>query len=600
MPRADPSASRAVLIGVSAYTDPAVERLPTAVPGARRLRSLLTDPALWGLAGKDCVVLSNPDTPNRVLRAVQVAAEAATDTLLIYFAGHGRIGPGGDLLLMLPGAALEGPYAVVPYSDLRQMLLNHRRADNQVLIVDCCHSGAVVTDHMGPLDLAQRTVIERTYVITACGKQQLSRAPRDEKYPAFTGALIDALERGVPGAPDPLPMRDVFVTVRNSLTGRNLPLPQDGSSGLGDEIALVRNRAAGAAPAAPVTSTAPVTSGGPVAPVVSVGPARPKRRRRRRALLGTGWRWSVVAAAVAAVVSADLPPAAHSDAAPGTGSAFGDLRQADPCALTAPAALRRFGDARQDSGYGGFDRCDVLVDPAGGGQQVDVVVDFDAGREEETGRATTEGRVTVVRKAEEGSACVRLLLPAHDDVTVAVLAKTDDRAPASLCAIADAATTTAVQVLNRGKVPARTTAFPRNSLFGSDACALLDGKALAAVPGLVAGGATPQFGNWQCDYASDSGPTRVGVAFDRGDPPDARDGTPTLIGGRHAFVLSEGNGDVMVTLPQRSYLGDQHQPVSESLVLTLAGAGTAHRAETRRLATALAATATSHLPPTRA
>ncbi|MCX4904479.1 caspase family protein [Streptomyces sp. NBC_00878] len=580
MHQANPLASRAVLIGVGKYEE--MPPLPTVATGVRKLKRLLTDPALWGLPAEHCVVLSNPATSDQVLEAVQAAARAATDTLLVYFAGHGCVAGDGDLCLMLPKAPPDGLYGVVRYRDLREVLLSDRRAENQVMVLDCCHSGAAVTGYMGPAaELANRTVIDRTYLMTACAKGEASYAPPDETYPAFTGDLIRTLEDGVPGAPDPVPMADVFTQMRDALRAKNRPDPQDRATGLGHKIALVRNRA--------VDATPDTGHPGPWVP--------PRPPRQKPPSLGARWRWTVTAALVVSIAAlAFLWPLNT----PETGSRFGDHRSADPCALTVPAALGRFGHTAQDVAYGNFDRCDVLVERAGG-DEVDVMVDLDNGQEATTAATKTEGRVKVVKQPAESNKCVRLLLPADDDVTVAVVAKTDDNASAPLCEIADVAADNAVAVLNKGELPRRTTTFPEDSLFHSDACALLDAKALEAVPGVDANAPTPGFGNWLCKFWSTTSHLQVGLRFDRGQSPTAADGTPTRIRGRRAFVQPEVDGEnmVRVRVVQRTYSDGSQRTLSETLDVTVRGDRDWSADELRRLATRLADAAAANLPATR-
>nr|WSZ94547.1 hypothetical protein OH820_01830 [Streptomyces sp. NBC_00857] len=93
-------------------------------------------------------------------------------------------------------------------------------------------------------------------------------------------------------------------------------------------------------------------------------------------------------------------------------SVIGDHREADPCALTEPSALVRFGEAQLDRAYGNFDRCDVIVD-TGTGSPVDVEVHFgNGGRSELSATRKTVGRVSVVDEPAESDACGHTLLPA--------------------------------------------------------------------------------------------------------------------------------------------------------------------------------------------
>jgi hypothetical protein len=64
------------------------------------------------------VTLLNPTSVEQVLDAVHTAASAASDALLFYFAGHGRL----DLHLALPGSASDRLYRAVRYDYMLRQL----------------------------------------------------------------------------------------------------------------------------------------------------------------------------------------------------------------------------------------------------------------------------------------------------------------------------------------------------------------------------------------------------------------------------------------------------------------------------------------------
>ncbi|MGP2437982.1 caspase, EACC1-associated type [Streptomyces sp. JW3] len=575
MPQPDPARSRAVLIGVDAYREPPLHPLPSVAAGVWRLKELLTDPAVWGLPHGHCEVLPNPGSSDEILHTVYEAARAATDTLVVYFAGHGRLVGGTDLRLMLPAAHPGALYGAVRYSDLRRVLLEERRAANQVVILDCCYSGAAVEETMGGAEeITDRVAVERSYLMTSCAAQEAAFAPHGETYPAFTGALIRAVARGVPGAPDPLPMRDLFVQVRQALNARGLPEPKDLATGVGHEITLVRNRGGrGARPLPPAGW-----------------------QRRFRALCQAA---ATAAVVLAATSPARLPPTPPADDRP---PAI-DYRAADPCALTDPAGLGRFGRAGQDPAYGGFERCDVLVERADGAE-IDVMVGFEHGQERSP--AGARGGIAVVRQPAASDRCVRELLPDGDDVTVTVLAKTGDSTTAPLCEMADAAIVYAAEALSKGlaegRLPARPETFPADSLFRTDACTLLDGAALEAVPGVDADDPDTGFGNWSCTWWSTTSHLQVALRFDRGRPPMAGEGTPTRVRGRRAFVQPELDDADMcqVRVVQRTYSAGPDRPLAETLDIAIRGDGDRPVAALCRLAQDLADTAAAGLPGVRA
>lgn len=280
-------------------------------------------------------------------------------------------------------------------------------------------------------------------------------------------------------------------------------------------------------------------------------------------------------------------------------SVLGDHRTADPCALTKPAALAAFGDADRDPAYGGFNRCDTIVQTDSG--SVDVEVELDGGSTSDiTGPSTTEGRVRLVKEPPDGGECDRtLLLTGRDHVHATVTAKpADDAGPATslLCRMADVASADAVSAVNAvpsgGQIVRRSPPLPADSLVHRDACTLLDAKALEAVPGIDATDPDIGFGNWDCSWGSTTSDTYVQVYFDRGDPLTAANGTPTRLGGHRAFVAppnEEGDHTALVQLVARTD-GTGGDAIHE-LVEVVVGGSSRSDSELRSLATGLATSA---------
>ncbi|MFD7457871.1 MULTISPECIES: caspase family protein [unclassified Streptomyces] len=242
MPLSDPSASRAVIIGVDTYQS--LEDLPAVANNIERLAALLTAEDVWGLPPAHLTVLSNPTSKDAVLDAVHTAATEAEDALLVYFAGHGLLTADAGLRLALPHTDADRLYRGVAYDDVRDLIVQTGRALARVVILDCCYSGSALTGYMGAATgIANRTMAEGTYVMTSSAETKPAMAPPGEKYTAFTGELLRVIEEGVPGGPDPMPMDVLFTEVRDRLAARRgIPAPQQRARNAGHAIALVRNR----------------------------------------------------------------------------------------------------------------------------------------------------------------------------------------------------------------------------------------------------------------------------------------------------------------------------------------------------------------------
>jgi hypothetical protein len=108
----DPAHSTALLIGVSRYGK---HSLPGVDVDLTMMRSFLTSPEGWNLPLDRCVSLVNPRGVKEILEAVTQVCDTA-DTVLLYFAGHGRVDKRGRTAWRLavaeePGSAVSAMFA---------------------------------------------------------------------------------------------------------------------------------------------------------------------------------------------------------------------------------------------------------------------------------------------------------------------------------------------------------------------------------------------------------------------------------------------------------------------------------------------------------
>ncbi|MEU9963254.1 caspase, EACC1-associated type [Streptomyces malaysiensis] len=237
----DPAASRAVLIGTSRYAH--LEQIPAVANNLSALAEALCAPLSWGLAPEHCAVIEDPATAVEVLEAVRTAAEEATDTLLVYFAGHGLVEPRrGELFLGLSGSIQHRSYTGLPYGTLRDVVLDGR-AGRQVMLLDCCFSGRVLgfMGAAGAAAVIDQVEIEGTYLLASVPDTSFALAPPGEPHTAFTGELLRLLRGGVPGGPELLDLDTVYAQVYGALRAKGRPLPQKRDRNTAGGLALARN-----------------------------------------------------------------------------------------------------------------------------------------------------------------------------------------------------------------------------------------------------------------------------------------------------------------------------------------------------------------------
>lgn len=271
----DPDRSNVVLLGTSRYYDPDLHDLPGVRDNVQDLRTLLTDRRYGIVAPDRCIPVLEPVGYRELFGTLRAQAQAATDTLVVYYAGHGLLNDNASLYLaMRDTGKTDLAVSALPFQLIREVMLDST-ATSKVLILDCCFSGRAI-DGMG----ADTIVVEGSYVLTASAATQEARAPKGATYTAFTGELIRLLREGVAGGPALLSVHDLYLRLRHALRARDFPDPQSQATRTAQGIVLARNRWTRPKPASAAPTGSAPTPPGPAKPA-STGPTatRPVRVR---------------------------------------------------------------------------------------------------------------------------------------------------------------------------------------------------------------------------------------------------------------------------------------------------------------------------------
>ncbi|MER6434184.1 caspase family protein [Streptomyces sp900105245] len=180
----------------------------------------------------------------------QAAAEA-TDTLIVYFAGHGSV-DADALSLALPDTEYGRIETSLPYDWLRQVLLLDSQAERHVVILDCCYSG-LASGRMSPSPgLADQAAVEGSFLLAAAAETRTALAPVGDTYTAFTGALARHPASRHPGRSDFARSRSPLPVSAPHPGSQGTPRPA-GQRNSGYKVALGRNHACLPAPPAPLS-----------------------------------------------------------------------------------------------------------------------------------------------------------------------------------------------------------------------------------------------------------------------------------------------------------------------------------------------------------
>jgi chaperonin GroEL len=206
-------AAYALLVCISQFTDPRLAKLNAPRGDVEALAQVLQDPLRGGFDNVATCIDQDAQTIRDQLAAL-LDDRNPDDMVLLYYSGHGIMTKGQRLFLATGQTTFDRPQArSLSALEMRDML-EQSRAGKQVVILDCCHSGAFVDGAKGVAqtitdDTFGTDNAEGQYVLTATDALQfaydMSGTLRESTAPAalsrFTGWLVDAIGKGQ-AAPD--------------------------------------------------------------------------------------------------------------------------------------------------------------------------------------------------------------------------------------------------------------------------------------------------------------------------------------------------------------------------------------------------------------
>ena len=195
----------ALIIGNSEYEDTNLAQLVTPGADANTLAEILRDPEIGGFDEVSALV-NHPAASIRRAVAGFFVGRGRDDLLLLYFSGHGIRDDRGQLFLavkdtehnLLRGTAIPAAFITDE--------MDNSRSRRQVLILDCCHSGAFARGMKGTpgASVGTATAFEGTgsgrVVLTATDSTQYAwegdRVIGQADNSVFTHYLIQGLRTG--------------------------------------------------------------------------------------------------------------------------------------------------------------------------------------------------------------------------------------------------------------------------------------------------------------------------------------------------------------------------------------------------------------------
>lgn len=179
----------AIVIGTGEYDDQVFQDLQGPAQDAMRLTKVLQDQN-FGKYEVKMFVNSSSQSVNKAIEKF-FAKTSRDDTVLFYYSGHGIMDKSGRLYFSTTDTNRNMLRSTAVSALFVNEVMNESRSKNQIMLLDCCFSGAFAR---GLSDSRGRVVI------TSSSAFQLSYESKEENEAIstsiFTRTMIDGLETG--------------------------------------------------------------------------------------------------------------------------------------------------------------------------------------------------------------------------------------------------------------------------------------------------------------------------------------------------------------------------------------------------------------------
>ena len=191
---------KALLIGVSTYKFGGFNALPAASRDVQAIQRVLQHPQLGGFTPSDITTLVNPDCQDmRVAINELFADRSKEDLLVLYFSGHGKTDDTGLLHLIGADANPALLKATTVKSNFVHDLMESCRSKQQVVILDCCFSGAFAKGMAvkgNQINIPAQLGGEGRVVLTSSSSVQYSFEQKESELSVYTRCLVEGIESG--------------------------------------------------------------------------------------------------------------------------------------------------------------------------------------------------------------------------------------------------------------------------------------------------------------------------------------------------------------------------------------------------------------------
>jgi hypothetical protein len=218
----NPANTQAILIGASQFEkDDNLLPLPAVKNNVRDLRALFADPKVMGIPDNNIISIVDELSREEILLQLESSVKKASDTLIIYYAGHG-VPYEKALYLATTNTEFSKPQrtGALAFSEIRHLAMDISvsTARKIIFILDCCYSGLAREEKY------QRIGKKDIFIMAAAS--EIAKAPPGEIHTAFTREFLRILDKGIDNHQKTLTLLDIYENLKNQLVDKGFPKPQ--------------------------------------------------------------------------------------------------------------------------------------------------------------------------------------------------------------------------------------------------------------------------------------------------------------------------------------------------------------------------------------
>ncbi|MGC4038079.1 MAG: caspase family protein [Chitinophagaceae bacterium] len=219
----DPDKTLLMLVGTSEFKSD-FPSIPPVKGNIEDLHKLFQDKLHVGIPDENIVISLNEEHTAIQKKLLEVSHRSGINTLIFYFAGHGhRVDVNKLTLITKDSEKIDND--IIGGIDLEfvNSILKRSSAHQKLIILDTCHSGIATQGEDNP---APGVEVKGNIVIASSPAEDVSYFERSLRNTYFTGALLEAMDKGMDNTNDMLAVQDIFDYTKEVFSSKNFPSPQ--------------------------------------------------------------------------------------------------------------------------------------------------------------------------------------------------------------------------------------------------------------------------------------------------------------------------------------------------------------------------------------